>query len=215
MREYVKLDHYVGYTKLPVPNNVFDDIKNTADQVLRIDTNELLKRRFNDGLAGNIEHEYYIEDLVSNEFKEFILQETQEFNKANNFSFIENLSILSDNKPFFVDRVWLNCQRKNEFNPIHKHYGVYSFVIWLQVPFVRQDEINFSKHSIEPAKNTCGLFQFVMGSSTELYVHPLPVDKEWEQTMIVFPANLYHTVYPFYSSNDYRISISGNIKIKV
>jgi hypothetical protein len=31
--------------------------------------------------------------------------------------------------------------------------------------------------------------------------------------MILFPAKMMHTVYPFYSSDDFRISISGNLRV--
>jgi len=31
----------------------------------------------------------------------------------------------------------------------------------------------------------------------------------------MFPSQLIHAVYPFYTSDEYRISVSGNIKFKV
>jgi hypothetical protein len=37
------------------------------------------------------------------------------------------------------------------------------------------------------------------------------VDKEWEGKIALFPAKLNHLVYPFYTSDEPRISISGNI----
>ena len=43
----------------------------------------------------------------------------------------------------------------------------------------------------------------------------LPIDKAWEGTMILFPSSLNHNVYPFYTSDDYRISISGNLNQKL
>jgi hypothetical protein len=42
----------------------------------------------------------------------------------------------------------------------------------------------------------------------------LPVDKTWENVIVLFPAGLTHSVSPFYSSDDYRISVAGNIKFK-
>ena len=35
---------------------------------------------------------------------------------------------------------WVNFQKKHEFNPIHTHDGVFSFVIWHKVPFTQKDE---------------------------------------------------------------------------
>ena len=42
-----------------------------------------------------------------------------------------------------------------------------------------------------------------------------PVDKSFEGKMFMFPATQSHLVYPFYTSNEYRITVSGNIKVKV
>jgi hypothetical protein len=41
------------------------------------------------------------------------------------------------------------------------------------------------------------------------------VDNTWEGKMALFPADLNHIVYPFYTSEDYRISISGNVGFKL
>jgi hypothetical protein len=44
---------------------------------------------------------------------------------------------------------------------------------------------------------------------------PIPVDSSYEGTIMMFPSALNHGVYPFYTSDEYRISVSGNIRIKV
>ena len=41
----------------------------------------------------------------------------------------------------------------------------------------------------------------------------IDVDKSYEGTLIMFPSALNHTVHPFYTSDDYRISISGNLVV--
>jgi hypothetical protein len=41
----------------------------------------------------------------------------------------------------------------------------------------------------------------------------VPVDKTFEGKMLFFPATLSHSVNPFYTSDDYRISIAGNIGV--
>ena len=40
------------------------------------------------------------------------------------------------------------------------------------------------------------------------------LDKSWEGTMLFFPSELHHQVYPFYNCDDDRISISGNVSLK-
>ena len=38
----------------------------------------------------------------------------------------------------------------------------------------------------------------------------LNVDKSFEGKIIMFPSHLQHEVFPFYTSDDYRITVSGN-----
>ena len=42
----------------------------------------------------------------------------------------------------------------------------------------------------------------------------LDIDKTLEGSLIMFPNYLKHQVYPFQTSDEHRISISGNIEIK-
>jgi hypothetical protein len=115
---------------------------------------------------------------------------------------------------FELERLWVNIQRKGEFLPIHTHTGIYSFVIWTDVPFNIEDEYKSTPNPTTD-KGRAGYFQFLytdaLGKITTLN---LPVDKRWEGRICLFPAELNHQVYPFYSSNDVRVSISGNVRVR-
>ena len=39
----------------------------------------------------------------------------------------------------------------------------------------------------------------------------IEADHHWEQVIILFPSITQHCVYPFYTSDDYRITVSGNL----
>ena len=39
------------------------------------------------------------------------------------------------------------------------------------------------------------------------------IKKTYEKKLIVFPARMNHGVMPFYSSDGYRISVSGNLEV--
>ena len=39
------------------------------------------------------------------------------------------------------------------------------------------------------------------------------IDKNFEGYMVVFPSLLGHSVNPFYSTDEFRISISGNVSV--
>ncbi len=135
----------------------------------------------------------------------------QYFNKMYN----SITSISAENAELELERIWINIQRKGEFLPVHNHSGVYSFVIWSDVPFTMEEEI---QHSPNPTteKNRAGLFQFIYTDTLgKIGLLTLPVDKKWQGRICVFPAELNHQVYPFYSSDDVRISIAGNFRIYV
>jgi hypothetical protein len=40
---------------------------------------------------------------------------------------------------------------------------------------------------------------------------PMFVESGWEGTIVMFPSKLLHIVYPFQTSDDYRVSIAGNL----
>ncbi len=133
----------------------------------------------------------------------------QYFSRLFNFA-----TLLPDgNVNFELERLWINVQRKGEFLPVHNHSGIFSFVIWADVPFSIEEETD---HCPNPTtiKNRSGYFQFLytdaLGKITTL---DLPVDKKWEGRMCLFPSELHHQVYPFYSSDDVRISIAGNFRV--
>ena len=115
---------------------------------------------------------------------------------------------------FDIERIWVNFQYKNEFLPLHNHSGIMSFVIWVDIPFSHSEEFINNFHN-DIIQDRSSFFQFVytdcLGKITTL---DLPVDKSWEGRICLFPAELHHQVYPFYTSDNPRVSISGNIRLK-
>jgi len=111
---------------------------------------------------------------------------------------------------YTIDMPWVNFQEKYDFNPNHTHNGELSFVLWLQVPFLIEDENKVYPDVPTHGERCAGCFQFTYASAVGMRHEVLPVDKTWENTVIVFPSMIIHTVYPFYTSDEYRISVSGN-----
>ena len=107
-----------------------------------------------------------------------------------------------------VEDLWVNFQKKYEFNPLHNHAGMFSFVIWMKVPYEWENEKELPWTKGSNAEQTVGNFIFV-APSFENYIHFM--NKNAEGRMVLFPSNLYHMVYPFYTSDEERVSISGNI----
>jgi hypothetical protein len=60
--------------------------------------------------------------------------------------------------------------------------------------------------------NKAASFEFVYTNVYgQMMSHPIPADESYEGQIILFPAKLNHTVYPFFTSHGHRISISGNL----
>lgn len=185
------------------------------------------KDEFKDNVSRDMLHQFHrrisgydvdykipqdLRDDIEKEVKRLIdlhEQKYQYFNRI--FNFITQLDNGKVN--FELERIWVNIQRKGEFLPVHNHSGVYSFVIWSDVPFNIEDEIEASPNPTTE-KNRSGHFQFLytdaLGKITTLN---LPVDRRWEGKLCLFPSELHHQVYPFYSSDGVRVSISGNIRV--
>ena len=115
--------------------------------------------------------------------------------------------------PYFLQSFWVNYQKQGEFNPIHDHNGVYSFVVWMKIP-TRHFEQNKNPISLKSNDHLISAFQFhyvnILG---QIKHHVCEMNPEVEGTILFFPAKLSHSVYPFYNCDEDRISVSGNIKL--
>ena len=92
---------------------------------------------------------------------------------------------------------------------MHIHTGALSFVIFCQIPYNLEDEDKV----FQARNNETSRFAFV--SHTHLLqpgARPLDIDKDCVGKMLLFDARMPHMVYPFYTSDDVRITASGNIR---
>ena len=103
---------------------------------------------------------------------------------------------------------WFNYQKKHEHVPNHHHDGVLSYSGWVKIPYNIEEE-----HTNNLRDNaTASTFEFRYNATNGMQMlSRIPIDKTWEGYIIMFPSNLQHCVYPFYTSDDTRISFSGNI----
>jgi len=166
------------------------------------------------GLAGHIEKEYDISPIV-NEYLETLVMPVANQYIESYPNYLKKFNILSAPLKLYLHNSWVNFQKKYEFQPLHNHNGVFSFVIWMQIPY--NSEIEKSQPWAVRSNCPCpGEFEiFCLDTTGGLRSEKIPVDKRYENHILFFPSAMYHAVYPFYTSDDYRISISGNIKLKV
>ena len=200
---YRSLGDNYGYWFEKAPQNVLDELGQQINS-LQSDFNKGTK--YNHYLAGEIEHEYGI--LPQFQTKQYIKDLSQRFENESQYM-VKNYKPIPTLK---FDNLWVNFQKKHEYNPIHNHTGVYSFVIWYQVPYTFEDEQKYS-FSNPPCQH--GQFIFITPTlfniRSSLETTHLNIDKSKEGYVAIFPSSLQHLVYPFYSSDEYRITIAGNI----
>jgi hypothetical protein len=163
-------------------------------------------------LSGNIEDEFTLTDCRS--FLEpYILNLVKAYDQ--HFNYTPSINSLDTNIPVRLNNLWVNFQKKHEFNPNHNHTGVMSFVIWIKIPYNLQTELNAAPGRRSNG-NIASAFQFTYSDALGNHkTQDLYLDKSAEGKILLFPNKMIHCVYPFYTSDEYRISVSGNISLKV
>lgn len=164
-------------------------------------------------LAGNLKHEYKLTDITKNDLERHLFPVVQSF--ENQFgSLQQEVNSVMATPKLELGVSWVNFQKKQEFNPVHNHDGVLSFALWIKIPYNIQEEKKLAS-SISSNTPVPGHFQFIYTSSTgSQTMYDIPCDENMEGCGVLFPAKQLHCVYPFYTSDEYRISVSGNFYFK-
>jgi hypothetical protein len=194
----------VGLTNGKIPPEIYQALN---QEIVDIHTNDSNTMKMNRSLAGQITKEYQI--TKSRQLLDPYLEEMgRAYQKEWDYYPKENPN---DNK-LTVESVWVNMQKKLEVNPLHNHDGTLSFVAWLYVPFKLEDERNMPNCKNSRTVELASTFQFVYTTALGTIANcPMFVESGWEAIIVMFPAKLLHMVYPFQTSDDYRISIAGNL----
>jgi hypothetical protein len=193
-----------------------EELKPLWDEVNEIQENFTNGTTWNHELAGHLKHEYEL-TKCRNHISDLVKPLTKGYNQT--FDYYKSITFLSKavakNVKIKLDTLWVNYQRKGEFNPVHDHGGILSFVIWLKMPYTIEDESTYFGTSIKPEQERTATFNFYYTNSLgDITNTTIPVDKTYENTICIFPAKMKHAVYPFYTSDDYRISVSGNFCVE-
>ena len=196
-----------GFIKFKLNESQLYQVK---QEIAEIQTDFSKATPWNDKLAGNLQREFKLSDITTNDLEKHILPKTQEFEE--NFGMIpqEVNSIFKNRHKLSLGVSWVNFQKKGEFNPLHNHDGVLSFALWIRMPYniKAEQELIGSKYSNTPVP---GHFQFVYSSAVgQSQCYDIPCDEMMEGYGILFSSKQLHCVYPFYTSDEYRISVSGN-----
>ena len=194
----------IGLTNGKIPPNIYQALN---QEIVDIHTNDSGIHKMNESLAGQITKEYQITKSLPL-LNPYLEEMGRAYQKEWNYYPKEN----PNNNKLTVESVWVNMQKKLEVNPLHNHDGTLSFVAWLHVPFKLEDERNMPNCKMSRTVKLASTFQFVYTTVLGTIANcPLFVESGWEAKIVMFPSKLLHMVYPFQTSDDYRISIAGNL----
>ena len=165
-------------------------------------------------LAGNISSSIrldsksdLIEDFVGEVIPAYMRKHLEEYGSPYRLT-------MKEDEGFNLESLWVNFQKQNEFNPPHDHAGVYSFVIWMQIPTSYEEQRKLPICAESNADNHISNFAFSYTNTLgRVSTFAYNMEKQAEGYMVMFPSCLLHQVFPFYNDDGERISISGNINI--
>ena len=195
----------MGFLDLKIPKPLYESLKSECD--IAFDGNSV----FESGLTGaGVPHHRWVENKSNlRDLEIFIFSLLQGYKETFKLDPIRDIWFHSQSPVFKMSRPWINYQKKNEFIPNHIHDGSFSYTIWIDIPYDSDEEL---KEGGEHA--SCFLFSYtdILGATR---LHHIKLNKKDNGRMLFFPAQLRHQVYPFYTSDKYRISISGNVLLDV
>jgi len=193
-----------GILDTRLPESLFQDLKGRVFE----ERNKRIK--YNNNLVAFIKEEYQYDHNSHPQFCEYLLDVYASWRNQFNVD-----SHLAPNQRPIVNDIWVNHQKKYEYNPNHNHGGQASFVIWVQIPYDINEELKVDHYTKQNDTLKKAAFEFTYSTLTNgLSTNCIWLTKRDEGRMLMFPSQLLHCVYQFTTSDDVRISVAGNMWIQ-
>lgn len=203
-----------GLVAEKLPEEIFDWFKKQVDDVNEKREEGNLETN-NHNLAGMIKEEYplpHIPQYVTDVLFPLCYQRSPILQKYM-MDYVSGL-VYSGSFVLNAKRPWVNFMKKHEFNPMHNHTGLFSYIVFIDAPYEIEDELEFFPPSSVTPVTSCLQFATTNKLSNNLSPTQVYMDKSFVGGIIIFPADLWHQVYPFYTSDKERITVAGNIHVK-
>ena len=199
----------VGVVEGQLPKNIIDNLWKLIKESRKKPENMKTE------LAGNISSSIrldggspLIEDFLQNIIPKYIQQSINSFGPPYRLE-------MKEGQIWNLNSLWVNFQKKHEFNPMHDHGGVYSFVIWMQIPTSYEEQRKLPICAESNADGNISNFAFTFTNTLgRICQFVYNMEKDAEGYIVIFPSELKHEVFPFYENDGERISISGNVDIQ-
>ena len=111
---------------------------------------------------------------------------------------------------FVLNRLWTRASTEGDYQSLHDHQGVFTFVVWMKIPFDGKEE-NIAQGGFRPDASDFGLVY--MDTCGRLSKKHWTLTSEMEGTILLFPSDINHIVYPHFTTKEYRISVAGDIAL--
>ena len=197
--------NYTGINHEYLPVDLFNNLKKEIEN-LRGKVGQQHR------LAGNIKEEWNLEPSIPI-FNTYILSLINKHPFHLNYLLKERKKFINEEKtPLLkLNNLWVNFQKKHEFNPIHNHSGLFSFIIFVQIPYDLKKELEEGPGSLSNSNFTSCLQFNTYDIQGKYVINTVFVDKSYEGGIYFFNAETMHCVYPFFTSDNFRITVSGNV----
>jgi hypothetical protein len=194
----------IGYIVDDVPKDILATL---AKEIDYIRDNPTLEKDYTSRVSSSFKEAYELVDSIPI-LENYLIKLAKEYdNEWPSYSFWRGASI-GDRVPVRLNDLWVNIQTPGTFNPNHKHPALFSFVIWLHIPYKYSEQ---QKDQVgTPLK---GCFEFTYNTILgEVMHHEIKADSTHHGKICFFPSMLTHCVYPFTGTPGMeRISVSGNL----
>ena len=173
----------VGVVEGMLPKEIMDNIWKVVDEAKKKPEN------MKGELAGNINSSIRLD--TSNSLLEDFMQKVLPAFISNH---IESYGapwrqVMKEGDQWNLESFWVNFQKKHEFNPPHDHAGIYSFVIWMQIPTSYEEQKKLPICAESNAHGSISNFGFhyinSLGKVSQFFYN---MEKDAEGYMVMFPS---------------------------
>ena len=180
--------------KFTLPLPVIDEINKAYDKAKNL-------QPWNTELAGKIEDEKLVTDILSDEAKGLFVGCFQQYLK-------------SIQKPWWgvsLSTAWINEMKANEYNPFHYHTSKKSDLGLSSVLMLKRPS-TYGKEFSNPDDPSNGFLELTGGNQDPLGISNYRVDAQVGD-FYVFPYTMLHGVYPFNGTEEVRRTMSYNCNL--
>lgn len=186
----------IGYLMADLPEDLFAELKDECVNAHKNNEQRITGMSEDHGcpthyklVKTKLKLQEYVKELAQKEYGGYswLLQ------------FAKSVGHIEGDHEVVAQEPWINYQTKHQVLPNHIHAGFISYSIWVNIPVLQE----FS------------YFQFIYNSTLgPTFNHDIMINKHMEGKIILFPSLMHHIAYPFYTSDETRISVAGNLSIK-